>query len=619
MSYTVRVQEPKQPKPGNWDGNEIKTMTFNKPITDPIVFYDLEVEQTHNGFVKLWTLCIYVGYWVTSIGRYTNYGTDANIPYFMGRSKSSLLRFLSDMGDTYKRIYLFAFNGSGFDHLLLFNGCKIKDEYTTSSKIKSGIIELGKISIVLKDLMYYMSYTTVKQLGDQLKCPKLDVGNFINIKYCARDTVIIAKAWLEIICKMYEPLIGVLIPDISCLLLYQSQAQIAYNYMIHEVKDLYAMKWWHYDYGKHGYYGAKVDSMIYELEFIGEVTIYDFKSMYPASVSNKIPIGKCKFVRNVKFNWPEYSLYNYKPFMCWTHMSKKTNDMLDNGYGIIPVKDNNTLIYTSSGRIRGLYTCVDIFNALCDGWKIDKAYGFLIWEGWGIGFGDKIKYWYAKKQSYPKDTVLYWFYKNILNASIGYMAIKPPEKRDCTKINHVNWFCMSYARRQHVLLKKICIDLGFRYYLYSDTDSLVLPVHYINQLPDSIISEDLGSFDRITGDLEATDMGCIVLGKKLMILGKSKCSAKGHNKGQLDYEFFRRALIKSQFTTRESPICHVQVIKGVLHSTVSMFIKFKRVLKPTTPMYKQKINKIWVNKFIIVHYLHFEFFILNKLHFLFGS
>lgn len=562
-----------------------------------LVFYDVEVEQI-GGTITMWSAAVRLaGQWLETIGHLNYRLKDHDIPIFIGYTKTAFYQLLDDI--ECKVLYLMAFNGHGYDHPLMFNGFKFKEARFNVGHSRIQTLELlyhGKL-LVCKDIGSYITYVSLKSVGESLNCPKLDVdtqeAKELNIEYCARDTTIICLAWERIIETQYQPMVGVILHDINDIVYFTSQAQLSYLFMVHDL-NLWLMPPDLYPYGQEAYYGAKVDSMIYGCIYNGEVACYDIHSMYPAAMNNLLPHGKCTLSTLPRIDWDNFKATRYKPFICTVTLSKlKCTDFYDMGCGILPIKDGFQTIYASCGVVTGVYTSVDIENALRDGWTVTKAVGFMVWEGWSRAIGDRYKYWYDIKQSHTKDSVLYWFAKQVLNASIGFLASSN------TKPSYLNWFAMSYARRQLLLLKQAFQALKVSLHFYGDTDSIIISKEDADRLAlnyPQYFTDQLGGGNLVTGEIEARDTGIIVRAKKLFCTGTGKkMSAKGYNKRQLNYEAFK----KRGHTTHNHPICHVWTRGDTFYGTVSVFVDTVRRYNIVMPVYKQRLtNNVCINKFI---------------------
>lgn len=567
-----------------------------------LVFYDVECEQEHDGLMTMWTAAVYctlIG-WICNVGRLTTSVVDHGVPCFVGRTVEEFLEMICSLPS---QVYVMAFNGFAFDHLYMFNRCRAMKTLTVNpgSIQEGGVIVKGK-SIVLKDMMRYISYTSIKKLGDQLNCPKIETGNaWSDIKYCARDTVILAKSWFEVVLPMWAPVIGILCPEAKDLILFSSQAQIAYRFMIFGVPNLYGIGANYFRAAKLCYYGARIDSCIMGKYVKAKVGLFDIRSFYPASMLS-MPVGSARFLS--EYECDPKRPFDYLPFICCVEMYKREGDLLDGTFGVIPVRTKTGVIYTSYGKIRGVYTVIDIWNAILDGWTIKKMWNFILWESWSDDIRDKYRYWYNEKTKYKKDTVLYWFVKQILNSSIGMFAVDVIDKPS-PRPNQVNWFCMSYMRRQLMLIKNVMRRAKIQKPLYSDTDSIMFFFADLERFLDmapNCQSMELGGLNTFTGEVEKISDYVIVLAKKIMMMD-GKVSCKGHALSQLSKELFEKALESEQKTERWSPRRFARIDDGTLYCGCSMFLRNTVTLRVVVPIYKTRCGNVFINKFIVVQYV----------------
>ena len=121
--------------------------------------------------------------------------------------------------------------------------------------------------------MDYMSHLSLAKVGEMINCPKLTMDN--SVAYCARDTVLVAKAYTEFVLKAFKPIYGLLCFDETGVIRFSSQANIAYNYLIYGVSGLHGL---HRDLIKYVgkcYYGACVDSCMYGMAYNKPITAID--------------------------------------------------------------------------------------------------------------------------------------------------------------------------------------------------------------------------------------------------------------------------------------------------------------------------------------------------------
>ena len=561
----------------------------------PIVFYDIEACRK-TGKVVLWTAIILIAGIVSSqIGTYNAIHFDHNVPIFTGSTIEELRKLICELAQ-YNYVYVMAFNGNKYDHLYLCDGCK-GDVILDGNTFVKGTVQLNKVKIKLKDMLNFISLTTLEKLGKQLKCPKLEPTTDDDIEYCMRDTLILYKAWVEIVIPTWMPVVGILCNDIHNIIKYNSQAAISFNFMISGIKNLYPLCKQSYKWASRAYYGACVDSSVFCRSQKGKIEEMDHKSLYPFGMTNKMPSGKCKFyykypaaiTASKDRQWSGFDSATLLPFICLCKLIKReVSDFIDLTFGIVPVKDKYQTIYASYGTIVGWYTSVDIENAFDDGWDIEWMKYFFVWPQWSMDLSNNYKNEFNLKEMNPKGTVMYWFHKQNLNSSIGYFAHENLPA-------YINWFCMSYARKQRAWVKRLFCREQITHYLYSDTDSYWVWSKYASRLQTYCPFIFKGEIGHLSCDTE--DDGMIVLGKKTMATrNDKKVSSKGF--ARITYQDMIDALRRPQVIFNMRPKKRISVLKGTIHSNISEFIEHPRTLQPNIPKYKQLYKQLYVNKII---------------------
>lgn len=577
--------------PGDFEFETVRA-EYKRYRHGAFAFFDLEIDQATN-IITLWSLAVWMGYFLTKLGSRDTYMTDHEIPVFTGHTRKSLMHMLSLI--PVDNVYLFAFNGIKFDHLYLFDGC-IATRYSQLNSLKYVVLELYNKTFYLKDLLSYITVCTLESLGKQVKCPKLKTGDkATDMVYCVRDTVILVKGWFEIVLPGYEPIVDKLTNVREGVIMFNSQAQIAFNIMIWNVGNLYSVPEPLHGYLRNCYYGAKVDSSMYGKHYVGRFAAYDLRSMYPAAFSNKMPCGKLKYVGTLKFKWEGFNPFKWKPFIATVLVEKKFVSIFDQSYGIIPIRTKNGLMYVSTGKFQGMFTSIDIWNLIEDGWTILNIKHIYMFDKWTLDIAEAVTFWFTEKQSNVDNPLLYWFVKQILTSWIGYASLvyNPAP---------LTWFAMSYARRQLLILKKRLNEHGCLIVFYGDTDSIFVDEACMDKVlaayPE-MLDNVLGDMNNITGEVEYRGNELIVLGKKAMWSDVGKVSCKGHPR--LDKEAFVKALHDKYVSESNSPVRTVKINEDtrVIHCECSPFIKTHRTLQTTVPAYKQLYKKIYLNKHIV--------------------
>ena len=568
---------------------EIIPWKCNKKVTYGMVWYDIENEQLDAGFPVL--ICFVL--WSTLVGfidklpvfdmleREPIKYDGEKYPVFALHGRNCVRDFLyvlHDIGVMTRCLknYMMGYNNSGFDDLYLLTWLqenKVKNipkvvglKWLSTNLLSFKLKCRTGCTVTSKDLMKFVSGGTLMNLGETLGLPKLkdefDVKTFTwehavrAIKYCARDVAITVKGWFELAAAQWTPSIGRLIRSTDNVIQYKSQAQIAYQQVIYQVRGMYTLTDKAYQYSRQAYFGAKTDSCMFGMETLKKVSVWDYTSLYPAMANSPLPIGKESY-KMEKIEWEDFDPYMYRPFICTVILRKdQSTDHMSQNYGVLPVHFEKGLHFLNSGHVKGVYTCIHIKAALDDGWKVVHATDFIFQERWTTQFSDFYKEWFGVKQSYKKGTHHYWMAKQVLNSSIGYFGLKNPVNNN--KALWIGIFILANTCTYHVTLKRAMEKAKIKRLLYTDTDSIFLHKSAMDRLvsmnPEMVRkTKELGNPKVLYGDLEVDGAkSMIVLAKKLYHCHEKK-GHKGHHKRYGTYDIMKGALKKAFVSDKWGP------------------------------------------------------------------
>lgn len=520
--------------------------------------------------------------------------------------------------------YVMAFNGNKFDHLLMFDQfpwtLTKAQAMATSTSVKQLTYTHNGNTIVTRDLLLYITATSLEKLGVTLKWHKLDMhyseitadNVSTYLMYCARDVTIMVKAWFDRVLFELKPVKGIIVDNVEAVIQFTSQAQIAFNAVVKQCHELYITDKGVYQYGKQAYYGAKCDSMVFGMHIQEPVEFYDIKSMYPKCMDHT-PVGIPYYKYEHNVDWTTYHPHNVRPFLCTVRLHKPFNDnVLDMGFGVLPFRDvtNGCLHYLTSGNVKGVYTSVDIYVAILDGWSVISAYDFIVWPKWSTELFSFYQKWFDIKQSHGKTSPEYWFAKIILNSSIGMACLKYVNEsigHNC-KPAQWGWFDLSATRLLLLQIKQQAAKANIKRILYGDTDSVCMTRKDMDAfvtIDPTILQTHLGNCTNLTGELEGESKEIIVLGKKMYYSGHKK-ACKGHNSSKMTRDVYLDALQgKDVLTCREMPRRSVYYCnkKQQLRMSVSPFSEHTRKVQVTIPVIKKFVaaEQCYINKYVIVH------------------
>ena len=131
------------------------------------------------------------------------------------------------------------------------------------------------IRIHLKDTYEFVSLALGGFNKNKFPCgPKLEFDHsFVSrcisgetIEYGCQDTAVLSYLWNVQLPEWYSEIENSIARSRFQFKQFMSQAHIAYNIVLHGCDDVRPIFGSHYEYGKHCYFGAKVDSMFYGMD-----------------------------------------------------------------------------------------------------------------------------------------------------------------------------------------------------------------------------------------------------------------------------------------------------------------------------------------------------------------
>lgn len=578
------------------DQKSVRADIKRLPRLSAMVAYDIECNS--NMYITMITFCIYN----FLVGEYIDY-----LPFEMHEDSDYVVYVVKTIDDFWKalklvhdesgvtKFYTMAYNGNKFDHLFLLNGDDVSQCKFDGTKLLYGSLNGGKFQVIFRDLRNYITTGNLADVGSQIGISKLDTKDkSSDVTYAVRDTVIVMHAAMRYLPDLLSTCIAVIFDTQYDYIAYSSLAHIAYSFVMKKALsycDLYTMPKDCYDVFKQCYFGGIVHAPLTG-EIRRDVSMLDVVSLYPAAMCRRMPAGKCSFHYKYQ-NWMADKLY-----ICYA--------VLDNCGAVDPFKVympcllRGKTTFLPYGRVRGYYTSVEI-KTMCDmGATIVESSDYLVWCSTTDAFSIVYNEMFELKQNSSKGSMTYWFYKIMLNASIGRMSLP-------TAIPYINWMCMSYSRR--IMYEHSCRILdcnGITAVCYMDTDSFVIPYRAYEDCK-HLLGSKLGDLS-----LEIKRANFVCLGKKAYALFDNKYNTikiqcKGHVLEQLSARKMIDVLLCGDVkTTRNTPTKTLSVHNDTLRFTITAFLPLTRTLNETTPehmTYRDDICMYIHNKVITMYYM----------------
>lgn len=261
----------------------------------------------------------------------------------------------------------------------------------------------------------------------------------------------------------------------------------------------------------------------------GNIFYADVNSLYPAMMLKEFPDASEPFTDLPEFGVAEVELKIPKDYVA-----------------PLPVRRADESIYYPLGKMRGVWTCAEIRNAVSNGAKVEKffsAYG----SNRGVAYySDFVSHFYELRRK-SKDEAKRTFYKLLMNNLYGQMAVKGEISMSLNldEQDEINGFCngipygtkklcdvkmplqmhVNYMHAAHVTsygrirLQDYLREIPEKSLIYCDTDSVIF-FNETDQLPFPI-SDKLGEMK-----LEAKSNACRTFGPKAYSFG-TEFKAKG--------------------------------------------------------------------------------------------
>ncbi len=516
------------------------------------------------------------------------------------------------------RVYLLGYNNNKFDNLFVFHNWNPPDLHAKANSTYFKLVRFTNNNghqFHTRDIRDFCQDGNLAMLGKKVKLPKLDINleeitvdvtDPKTILYCARDINITIQAYIQLVLPTLVPCVesGVL-QCVECCLEYMSISALIYQHTIIGFSDVYLIQGSLYEYGKRGYFGAKIDSCMYGRLLKKDVVCFDIRSMYPAAATNPLPVGKYKFHTHYDMDFNK-SVHENPPFICLVKLYKPEvlECNLDSQYGTLPFKnEKGQTSYISHGCIENVYNSYDIYAAMLDGWVVLDAKYFIIWPKWEVLLKKLYDDCFLIKQSHVKDSMEYKAAKRCMNAGVGAFCQKTKYPFKTNKPAYIGWFVLAATRYFQFQMKRMCASVKVPRIYYGDTDSIFIPDKFVEDIrgyDSHIFEERLGDMHCMTGDLEGQGAKeIVVLGKKLYSSQKKKAH-KGHYAENITHELLIKGLKSPQYTILKGPTKHVKEYNGTYYSSVSPWYETKRHFRVVVPEYKRQCNKckFWYNVFI---------------------
>ncbi len=619
---------------GEVDGKPLEKRRANC-IPSSIIFYDIECEsQFLNPILVMFTvwengdlyLDIDYEYDVQNV-------VDGQVFWgFTGYDCINKFRdFLLTARFPSRRCYLMSYNGSNFDDLFLFSGWDLLNHNShfmhTTTSITQGCFSSPTNYFITRDLRKFLTEGSLADLGKKVQLPKLDsdvtticVANISEyIPYCCRDVNIMLQAYCNLLLPSMK-VDGDILQCPDCVLEYVSISALTYQETILSVEDCFILPEELKEYGKQSYYGAKIDTIMAGQHREIANICFDITSMYPAAATSGMPAGPASFFKERPSYFEEWEtwlhhkskMYCDKPFLCTVRLYKVAPDHcgIRAQYGTLPWKDSDGITYyLSHGDIEGVYTCFDIYQAMCDGWRVKSSKNYIVWQRWEHYFHNLYHDMFLQKKQYDKDTFDYAYAKRLMNGGVGSFCQRIDPCR--TKPSQFGWFILSASRMFLACFLHICTAQQIPRILYGDTDSIFIEAQFKKAFEEfdggnplsHLFCDRLGSMFNMSGKWEGEGAKeIVVIGKKAFHTGV-KCAHKGHRKITL-------AQMKSaMFSPIETEwVCpwkrKIKNVKGTLYCFVGTFCKRTRKFQVVRPKHKQQCDKCkyYFNKFIVSRY-----------------
>jgi len=373
----------------------------------------------------------------------------------------------------------------------------------TLQYVKSGLIRgsFRDAKITFYDTLRHWPIS-VKEMGKIIGLEKIEVaGDFINVKYCRRDTEIVWH-FVSSMLERYEGMglkIKATLPAMALQLFGKDFTEIIKNPFAEDIKDFFRL----------GYYGGRVEVFQFG-EINGLINHYDYNSLYPSVMR--------EFKYPDLFAWKE----TVTPDFNNEGIAEITIEYPEHKICCLPVRTELELLYPY-GTLRGAWCYPEIRQAIEDGGRIKQVHRAIEFNIMTRPFVGYVEHCYnkrleAKAAGSDLDNV---FWKLMLNSLYGKFAQSGGiemiyDDRHFTLDSvggHVNviWsaYVTCYGRLKLLKGMRSCKDI-----YYTDTDSLFCP----DLLPEG---KEIGELKK-----EGSYSKCEFVGNKIYTL-ENESKAKG--------------------------------------------------------------------------------------------
>jgi len=423
---------------------------------------------------------------------------------------------------------VFAHNGGKFDHLFI-KSCKnitLKDEFGSNGmRLLTGIIKRDANSpdalFKFKDsLSYLMCSLKVAcksfKIAEEDSKMDFDIVNkdhewFIKHlqewrPYMERDVTSLAKVLykLEIFMESIAQSITTTCSISSAawkLLIHNSHPDFIKNTRLAKDPTTQA-------FIREACYGGRIQHYrrLYDAKQSSDGLIcIDATSLYPSAMYlSAFPIGSFKVMDMKRINATNLNGLIDKGYMFIAEVTMDANNIR---HGIMPYRTENRAIIYPSGEFTGVYTSVEIEEALHEGYTIKEVKRGIYWLRKRHLFKDIVKSLYDKRKEYKEqNNELEYMVKILLNSLYGKMLeninvstvftneetwdkdqgrvishiklkngqtqFKYAKRKYSLKPTHIAAFILSYSRK---IMNNIIRQVGDENVYYGDTDSIYVP------------------------------------------------------------------------------------------------------------------------------------------------
>jgi len=328
-------------------------------------------------------------------------------------------------------IKIFAHNGGCFDNIFVkgIEGVTILDQIKNGGRLKQLKISYNdKIFIFLDSYAFLQAslskcceyFGTEKKADFDIinKSHKWFAENTDWIPYMEQDVYVLGQImekfehYLSLFGESVTTSIG--IPGVAWKLLCKNCHGLSKMYI---AKDPVTRR-----FIKEACYGGRI--MHYQKKFIAGVThksrgliCLDGNSLFPSGMFiGKYPIGKHKILPKMNV-FQLVDRYLDRGLLC---LAEVEIDACNSRYPLIPYRTQQGNLIYRAGKFTGVYTSVDLLEAINDGMKITKFVRGLYWSQSGCIFKTLIKKLYDDRIKFKKEgNPMEYVYKILLNSSYG--------------------------------------------------------------------------------------------------------------------------------------------------------------------------------------------------------